>query len=84
MMNNYIECTFLEDDPETFEEFTLDQLLSDEIQEMASYVCDSEDGVWQYYYVYGSTGPGRFLNDNGYFFKIKKQTVLDYLNKRNI
>ena len=51
---------------------------------MASYICDSEDGVWQYYYVYGITGSGRFLDDNGYFFKIKKQTVLDYLNKRNI
>lgn len=35
----------MEDDPETFEEFTLDQLLGDEIQEMASYACDSEDGV---------------------------------------
>lgn len=45
MLNNYIDCTFWEDDPETFEEFSLDQLLSDEIQEMASYACDSEDGV---------------------------------------
>lgn len=73
----------MKDDPETFEEFTLDQMLSKEILEKASYVCDSEDDVWQYYYVCEITEPGTFINDDGYFFKIKKQTVLDYLNKRN-
>lgn len=70
--SNIIECTFLKDDPETFEEVTLDQLLA---FENASLTCNSEDDIWQYYMV-------KEEGKEEYFVKIKRQIVLDYLDKK--
>lgn len=64
---NEICCEFLEDDPKTFKEVSLEELLS---LEDTSLTCDSEDGIWQYYMV-GIKDP--------YFVKIKKDIVINYL-----
>lgn len=54
-----------------FKEITLEELLS--YGEAAYWVCDSEDGKWQYYFVQFSAV--KELN-----VKIKKQVVIAYLD----
>lgn len=65
-----VECRFLQEDPTTFPEVTLDQLLD---FKDASLTCDSEDDVWQYY----------FVKDKDAFVKIKKDIVVRYLDKKD-
>ncbi len=69
-MKENVECQFLQEDPNTFPEVTLDQLLQ---FKDVSLTCDSEDDVWQYY----------FVKDKDAFVKIKKDIVVRYLDKKD-
>ncbi len=70
----YFSCV-LKEDPASFEEITLEQLLSK--KDITSWTCDSEDGIYQYYFV--SDCPDNVRG--GHFVKIRKQTVLQYLDE---
>ena len=69
-----IDCS-LADDPETFREVALEELLS---FEDCSLTCNSEDNVWQYYYV--KTGK---TMDDGLFVKIKYDVVVHSLDEKD-
>ena len=69
---NCIDCN-IADDPETFREVTLEELLSFKDCTLA---CNSEDNVWQYYFV----KTGETAND-GFFIKILYNVVMRYLNE---
>ena len=69
-----IDCS-LADDPETFREVTLEELLS---FGDCSLTCNSEDNVWQYYFVKTGT-----TMDDGFFVKIKHDVVIHYLDEKD-
>lgn len=61
---------FETNDPNTFREVTIEELIS--LKE-CYYVSNSEDNVWQYYFV--RTG-------DGYFVKIREEVVAEYTTQR--
>lgn len=60
---------------DTFKEVTLEELLN---LENCSWVSDSEDGVWQYYFVTTNYTP-----HDGFIVKIKHEVVKRYLNEKD-
>lgn len=60
---------------DTFKEVTLEELLN---LEDCSLVSNSEDGVWQYYFVKTNDIPY-----DGYIVKIKYEVVKRYLNEKD-
>ena len=70
----YFSCILM-NDPATIEEISLERLLSQ--KDRTSWTCDSEDGIYQYYFV--SNCPDNVRE--GHFVKIRKQTVLRYLDE---
>lgn len=64
----------MSNDPNTFREVTIEELIS--LKE-CYYVSNSEDNVWQYYFV----RTGRTMND-GYFVKIREEVVAEYTTQR--
>ena len=69
-----ISCR-LAKDPDSYQEVSLEVLLC---LEDCGLVCDSNDGIWQYYFV----KTGRTW-DEGYFVKIKRDIVLSHLEKQD-
>lgn len=75
-----VECFFPEDNPDTFPEISLELLLK--VKDKTSLTCESEDGLYQIYYIADNPGQKKKHDPNendGYFVKVKKEEVKKYL-----